>query len=588
VQGTGVRLKRFIESLADIKMLQIISGKFFKSDVRQTSPSKGIFYSNYSWVGVIQTCVATLEPVDTFGSSICSYVVNYTNQIEGEPRPGALAPTGDWEIIRQFQLLCTYGLKAAFDVDRSSIELNCREKRKHSGDQYLPSKFTTRFFNPVINGNNDEVESFIKLIDKVIGLPRKQYLAVIRCLTNFLDALQALNFNLDLAYSMLVYSLEALSQNFDGYQPTWKDHPQNEEMDKLLLKVDEISAEEIRTLLITDKHLKLTKRFVDFISDHIDDSFYFEEATTIQNALRKSDLEEALRNVYKSRSKYVHSLSPVPAHLKYSRSTEGDVFYWDKQPYLTFNGLVRLTHHVITNFIASQEYIEREDYDYFQDIPGILTYRVAPEYWLGNEQHFSVSQAREWLSSFLGHLQATIFSGQPLVNMEKIIEKIEANVNVKGVTKEHQISMLVLHKLFCCLTGNDERYALLEVRYSTLLSECHIESMVASLILNQPLPWDLSECIKNYENYSKNRFKKNTIYIPRLIEIFLIIEIANMGLRNGIPELYETWLTTACLEAAGIPTIQSLIKNSMAQKVEVQLNDVVKCLQQPSQPQSDL
>jgi hypothetical protein len=385
---------------------------------------------------------------------------------------------------------------------------------------------------------------------------------------------------------MLVYSLEALSQNFDGYQPTWKDHPQNEEMDKLLLEIDEVSAEEIRTLLITDKHLKLTKRFVDFISGHIDDSFYFEEATTIQNALRKSDLEQALKNVYNSRSKYVHSLSPVLAHLKYSRSTEGDVFHWDKQPYLTFNGLVRLTHHVITNFIASQEYIEREDYDYFQDIPGILTYRVAPEYWLGNEQHFSVSQAREWLSSFLGHLQAAIFSGQPLVNMEKIIEKIEANV--KGVTKEHQISMLVLHQLFCCLTGNYERYALLEVRYSTLLSECHIESMVASLILNQTLPWDLSECIRDYENYSKNRFKKNTIYIPRLIEILLIIEIANMGLRNGIPELYKTWLTTACLEAAGIPTIQSLIKNSMAQKVEVQLNDVVKCLQQPSQPQSDL
>lgn len=567
-------------------MLQIISGKFFKSDVRQTSPSKGIFYSNYSWVGVIQTCVATLEPVDTFGSSICSYVVNYTNQIEGEPRPGALAPTGDWEIIRQFQLLCTFGLKAAFDVDRSSIELNCREKRKHSGDQYLPSKFTTRFFNPVINGNNDEVEIFIKLIDKIIGLPRKQYLAVIRCLTNFLDALQALNFNLDLAYSMLVYSLESLSQSFDGYQPTWKDYTQNEDMDQLLLEIDEASAAKFRTLLIKDKQLKLTKRFVDFISGHIDDSFYLEEATTIQNALRKSELEQALKNAYNSRSKYVHSLSPVPDHLKYSRNTEGDVFHCDKQPYLTFNGLVRLTHHVITNFIAGQEYIEKEDYNYFQDIPGTLPYRLASEYWLGNAQHFSASQAREWLSNFIGHLQAVIVSGQPLVNMEKVIEKIEANV--KGVSKEHRISMLALHRLFCCLTGNYEKHSPLESSYSSLLSECHIELMVVSLLLSQTLPWELSECIGNYESYSKSRFKQNTIYMPRLIEIILIIEIGNMGLRDGQSDLYETWLTTACLEAAGMPPIQSLIKDSITQKVEVQLNDVVKCLQQPSQPQSEL
>ena len=74
-------------------MLQIISGKFFKSDFRQTRLGKGILYSNYSWHSPIKTCIATLEPVDTFGSSICSYIVSYENQIEGEPRSGALQKT---------------------------------------------------------------------------------------------------------------------------------------------------------------------------------------------------------------------------------------------------------------------------------------------------------------------------------------------------------------------------------------------------------------------------------------------------------------------------------------------------------------
>jgi hypothetical protein len=61
-----------------------------------------------------------------------------------------------------------------------------------------------------------------------------------------------------------------------------------------------------------------------------------------------------------------------------------------------------------------------------------------------------------------------------------------------------------------------------------------------------------------------------------------------MGLRDNQSDLYETWLNTACLEAAGIPPIQTLIKDSITQKVEVQLNDVVKCLQQTSQAESDL
>lgn len=337
---------------------------------------------------------------------------------------------------------------------------------------------------------------------------------------------------------------------------------------------------------LEEKHLKLTKRFVDFIVSHIDDSFYVEEATTIQNALRKSNLEQALKNAYNSRSKYVHSLSPVPDHLKYSRITEGDVFHGDKkQPYLTFNGLVRLTHHVITNFIVKQEYLKQEDYNYFEDIPGILTFRTASEYWLGNDQHFCASQAKVWLSGFLENLQTAIVDNQPLVNMEKIVEKIESTI--KGVSHEHRITMLVLHRLFCCLTGNYKRHFPLENTYSSLMGECHIELMVSSLIIGQTLPWSLSECIKNYETYSKNRFKQNTIHISRLIEILLIVEIANMSLEDKSLELYETWLATACLEAAGMPEIQSLIKDSRTQKVKIPLDDLLKRIQQPSQPQSE-
>lgn len=44
-------------------MLQIISGKFFKSENRHVFDGKGITYSNYAWFNPVQTCVATIEPV---------------------------------------------------------------------------------------------------------------------------------------------------------------------------------------------------------------------------------------------------------------------------------------------------------------------------------------------------------------------------------------------------------------------------------------------------------------------------------------------------------------------------------------------
>lgn len=36
--------------------------------------------------------------------------------------------------------------------------------------------------------------------------------------------MQTLNYNLDLAYSMLVYSLESLSQSFDNFELIWEDY----------------------------------------------------------------------------------------------------------------------------------------------------------------------------------------------------------------------------------------------------------------------------------------------------------------------------------------------------------------------------
>ncbi len=64
-------------------MLQIISGKFFKSDDRYAFDSFGILYSNVACWRAIATPVATLHPVDSHGS-VARYVVTYTNQIEKE------------------------------------------------------------------------------------------------------------------------------------------------------------------------------------------------------------------------------------------------------------------------------------------------------------------------------------------------------------------------------------------------------------------------------------------------------------------------------------------------------------------------
>ena len=560
-------------------MLQIISGKFFKSDNRYVHEAKGITYSNYSWIGPIKTCVATLEPVDTYGS-FSSYVISYINQIEKE-KASVLVRIGDSEIVQQFQLLSMFGLKAFFDINRNNVEINCREKPKNSADRYLPSRFIPRFFESQIGGKMDEIEAFIKFVDKVIGLPREKYLAVINCLNNFSHALQVLNYNFDLAYSMLVYSLESLSQSFDKFEPTWEDYnPEiNKELDRCLSKISLDVAKDIRKVLLKSSNLRLQHRFIDFITNHISDSFFTDEAIEIKFALRKSELKRTLRNAYTMRSKYAHLLEPIQKQLRDPQIAEGDVFHWENEPYLTFGGLTRLAYHVINNFIWKQDYLKIEEYDWKKDLPGIVWMKLAPQYWIWKEEGFVPSHATKKFSGFLTHLQETILSDGSLVDLRKLLEKYEDLVPT--AKKKDKIPMLAMYYLYDLIIKEEARmpnYNDFLKQYEDVFNECCIEMMIVYLLSKQKWPWDIEECVSHYDDYKKNKFSKNALSVPLLIELCLIVEIANMYSRAEKLDKYNEWLSTACLEASGKPAIQKFINECKSKGIEVDCKLILKPL----------
>lgn len=564
-------------------MLQIISGKFFKSDNRYVHEAKGITYSNYSWIQPIKTCVATLEPVDVY-MSVSSYVINYINQIEKEKVDG-LVRTGDSKIVQQFQLLCMFGLKAFFDIDRNNVQINCREKPRSSSDYYLPSRFVRRFFDSQINGKMNEIETFIKFVDKVIGLPREKYLAVINCLNNFSHALQILNYNLDLAYSMLVYSLESLSQSFGDFESTWDDYNPKikDKLDSCFSKIQPSLASEIRKILLESSNIQLQQRFVDFIANHISDSFFIGEAVDIKNALRKSELKRALRNAYTMRSGYAHQLKPIQEQLKISQIADEDVFHWDNEPYLTFGGLTRLAYHVINHFIQKQEYLESEDYDWTKTLPGIVTVQMAPQYWIWKDEGFTASQATKKYSGFLSHLQEVTLSNGSLVDLRKLLEKYESLI--PAAKKEEKISMLATYYLYnfrVAQNGRRPNYEEFLKQYEDVFNECCIEMMVVYLLSNQRWPWNVDNCVSHYNEYKENRFSKNALSIPISIELSLVVEIANMYLRSGEIDRYDKWLDIACLEASGKPNIQKFINECKSKQIEIDCNLILRPLETKS------
>jgi hypothetical protein len=91
-----------------------------------------------------------------------------------------------------------------FSTDKFYIEKLTRTQKEWIGEGEIPKQIIPEVFS--LNGNivQAKIDSFNCFIDDLIGLKRETYLAVIKVLRQYQDALSTINSNLELAYTMFV------------------------------------------------------------------------------------------------------------------------------------------------------------------------------------------------------------------------------------------------------------------------------------------------------------------------------------------------------------------------------------------------
>jgi AcrR family transcriptional regulator len=557
-------------------MLQIITGKFFKSDDRHVSDQKGVLYSNYRWYLPIETCVGGLESLGT-RAALTTYLYSFTNQIEKQPGNFSIVSVGNGEIIQQFRLLCAFGLRATFAEDRSWVAHLCRSGTVGQSDEYAPAQLLPRYFAPRIEGNMGEAQEFAALVEKTLSLSRSDFLSVMTALQAFNGALEVVGSSLDLAYSMLVYALESLSQKYIEYEPQWADFDDRtrRQLEPLLAEVGDEAATGIRAALLSDAHLKLRASFQEFICTHVEDSFFTTEAAQSVFSLQHCELRRAARNIYDVRSAYVHELTPLMHQLRMPQIAEGDVFRWEREPHLTFSGVVRLADHVIRTLIRRRPSVEKEDYNWYNALPGIVRLNLAPQYWIHQAAGFQGATAYRYFGGFLEHFLATAMQGESISNMNAVMEKIE---QIDGQGKpEHRRSMLGLYLLYNAYLSHYPEFhrpdweQFLEDQQIIVDQPC-IEMMAARMMLDGGFPWTAAEGEAALTQYNKTRFHRGILHLPTGIEIALTVAVANQALCEGLPEVHRKLLSTALLNSAGRPQIQCALQTAINDCLEVDMN----------------
>ncbi len=479
-------------------MLQIASGKFFGDGERWEFEAKGILYSNMLWVGPIETRVGTLEPVDTAGSEAFSYVLSYVNRMEKDAA-GPVVRVGDEEIVEQFGWLGMVWFGAFFDGDKQSIVVNCREKRTHVSDEFVGSQFAKPYLITERRITEEDARGFAGFVDRVIGLPRDDYLAVMSFLQTMAHALTILRHNLDLAYSMLVYALEALSKGRSSYLPRWEDYDPEvrKRLDPILNGLEGETSDAVRAALLKNAHLKLQQQFLDFVVSHLSDAFYEREAEGVDRPVRPSELDRALKNAYRARSDYVHVLKPLIHQLKSQGIAEAEVFVWENKPYLTFNGLLSVARAVLLDFVATRPYLEEEEYDWAPELPGLVTLMPAGQYWIWNHNAFSPPRSANWLSAFLEMWLQAVTSkpdDEPVMpDLRNLLATIEAMIGSASAQQKRR--MLAIHTLYNhIVVPKSPGHEGFRQANEGLFEGCTIEAMVLLLLTGGEIPREAGKC----------------------------------------------------------------------------------------------
>lgn len=555
-------------------MLQILSGKFFNKTIPvKEFNGKEIFYSNIMLSGKVETDLWTLENVNLSQGVSC-----YLLTLRGHD----LADTSQFfhpEAFNEFRLLTSFWFKSIFEYDKNNVEMLCRNIPQNPNDNQLPSKILPEYFS--LQKSSNDFENYKRFMNKVLTLSREKYKSILKSVDLFFQALNAVNYNLELAFSLMVFSIESLCQKFDDFEENWEDYNDNvkSEINKLVevYKIPNEKYDTLKKVLLKNDHQKATKRFIDFSMSYVNDDFFREESINSKAPLKKSDLKYVLKKCYNIRSGYVHNLEKIKK-INYIFSMMGDkeTLGVEYDLFLTFTGLTRLVHHILKNFIFSCEETGFEKINFVEEIPDLANVPLAPQYWITDERGYKPEDIFVYFYNFLTLLTQP-HNKEDFLEFKRLMHRIEEDLK-GGVKKDFKDATLLFYYLCNKLYDKDgisEKFNQTCDKYNiiSVLDNLSIETLICKLILTEDIYWDLGEIINCYNNYVKNKFRKNALNLIDFYENCIVIFICKSFYYNKDYEEFSKWANKLILELPSQVKCQNYIQNCISENKDIEFKE---------------
>lgn len=560
-------------------MLQIISGKYFGDGERISHDGFGVLYANLTGYSGIETICGRLEPAAQ-GSPITSWIFLYKNEIEKQDEgQNILIRTGDDEIVNQFASLATVGADAFMSVEREEAVRTCRTAKAHGSDVGLPLRYLPSTLETPKYLKADQADKLREFLKDCMQLSRGRYKSVLSSCRTIKHAISIVGSNYELAYSMYIYAIESLAQQFDGYEPSWDDYDPDvrKKIDISLDGLGEVVAAKVKGALLESSKLKAQQRFLSFVNEHVDESFFDHEIGELGSWIRPSELDSLLKNAYLARSGYVHELRPVVSHLKSGILRRGDVLHYLQRPHLTISGLHRLALHVIRSFARDPGPEAGESINWRTELPGVETFELSPQYWIGNQQGFETSRAPKLLSGFMENLREATRTNGSISDLRKTLAGVAGRIKQSRPSINHDC-LICLYWLYNWSVRDDGKDAdWLDVKddLEALLEKCTFPKVFAFALQTCVCPWPALEAWQAFQTYEKQREHKNGFNVHVFTEVLVLASISNRALKDQDETTRLQVLSHAYVECVGRPRLRAALKESLENKTSLLMNGLM-------------
>lgn len=422
---------------------------------------------------------------------------------------GSIASRGIDAYLPDFAAVVSFGLNGLCTPDSDLLRRLIAGPPSPSVNA-LPAMFVPTTFAPhPLPYSSAQTEYFVEFVAQLMGLKRKVFRKAMRAIRKYVTGLHRLSDDLDAAYTLLVSSLEPL---LEGNDPI--------------------------------KH-----RYYNFVEEHVARSFYREGAFGVISPVGRAELAQCLDHAYTLRSRYLHGSKGLPRILKYGRVSKGETVPTSVGTALTFNGLVRLLRHVISQFILRQDIVEQDPCDYSRDEPGVILAPLAPKHWVASPVNkIDAKTGRKRLFAFSSVVAENLQSSEPcgIPDMKDMLEQVHGRLG--SVPQHDRLPFVVLQFLHDLVVHKEARVyesrAILR-QFEEDFRQLTIETMLLMLFFKVAAPWDCDAQKETLEEYLKGRERDQGVKMDELFEAGLTLDLAECFRSEGEIEKAEALISMA-------------------------------------------